>query len=108
MIAKKHPKSNSAIDDNAGADKKQKGASQHPSSSRSRSWALVASLLALGTIVARSSRPSEDYAVCSADRKIYTVDATHPNAQCIVVRDTIITDVGDLGVFHFPLNASFI
>ncbi|KIJ18210.1 hypothetical protein PAXINDRAFT_110729 [Paxillus involutus ATCC 200175] len=96
MIAKKHPKSNSAIDDNAGADKKQKGASQHPSSSRSRSWALVASLLALGTIVARSSRPSEDYAVCSADRKIYTVDATHPNVQCIVVRDTIITDVGDL------------
>ncbi|KAF9219325.1 hypothetical protein BS17DRAFT_789499 [Gyrodon lividus] len=88
--------SNSASNDNIEADKKPKGISQLPSSSHGRSWVLLASLLALGTIFVRSSRPLEDYAVCSVDSKIYTVDAAYPNVQCIVVKDTIIADVGDL------------
>ena len=29
---------------------------------------------------------------------IYTVDATNPTVQCIVVRDTRIADVGQLGL----------
>ncbi|KAF9238393.1 amidohydrolase family-domain-containing protein [Melanogaster broomeanus] len=59
-------------------------------------WTLLASLVALGMIFARSSCASEDYAVCSTDGKIYTVDAAHPHVQCLVVRDNIIADVGDL------------
>lgn len=75
-----------------------------PSSSRRfRSWLLLASFLALGTLLARSNRvpSSGDYAVCSTAGKIYTVDTSHPNVQCIVVRETLIADVGDLGMFSY-------
>ena len=39
------------------------------------------------------------YALCSGDRKIYTVDDNNSRAECIVVNGTSIIYVGDLGVF---------
>jgi len=63
------------------------------------SWSL-ALLLALGATWFKNESHSLDYAVCSPNNKIYTVDAELPNVQCIVVHDTIIADVGDLGVYR--------
>ena len=57
---------------------------------------LVACLLALGALLV-SRAPPKDYALCSPDRKIYTVDTAHPNVECIVVSNTTIADLGDLG-----------
>ncbi|KIJ60432.1 hypothetical protein HYDPIDRAFT_189993 [Hydnomerulius pinastri MD-312] len=98
-MAKKHTKSKNASANSVKANKQPEQPKDLlvPSSSRRfRSWALLASLLVLGTILTRSSRSSEDYAVCSAAGKIYTVDTAHSNVQCIVVRDSLIADVGDL------------
>jgi hypothetical protein len=66
------------------------------------SWSL-ALLAALGATAATVTwlKPvthSSDYAVCSANRTIYTVDPGLPNVQCIVVHDTLISDIGDLGI----------
>ena len=59
---------------------------------------LVASLLALAAVFAVSNAPpTQDYALCSPGGKIYTVDAAHPNVECIVVSSTTIVDVGSLG-----------
>ncbi|KAL4063973.1 amidohydrolase family-domain-containing protein [Scleroderma yunnanense] len=63
-----------------------------------RSWALIAgAALGLATLSAKwSTQPSTDYAVCSMNDSIYTVDTANPTVQCIVVHDTRITDVGQL------------
>ncbi|KAG9311010.1 amidohydrolase family-domain-containing protein [Chiua virens] len=59
--------------------------------------ALVAFLLVvLGAVLTVTRPTSKDYALCSLDGRIYTVDAAHPNVQCIVVSNTTITDVGSL------------
>jgi hypothetical protein len=58
---------------------------------------LVACLLAFGALLVTRARPSQDYALCSLGGKIYTVDTAHPNVECIVVSNTTIADVGDLG-----------
>ncbi|KAG1744674.1 amidohydrolase family-domain-containing protein [Suillus paluster] len=60
-----------------------------------RSWPL-ALLVALGSTWLRPQTHSLDYAVCSANSKIYTVDSDIPNIQCIVVHDTLIVDTGDI------------
>lgn len=60
------------------------------------SWPL-ALLLALGVTWFKPETHSSDYAVCSPNNKIYTVDTDHPNVQCIVVHDTLIADIGDIG-----------
>ena len=58
----------------------------------------VAVLLAFGAVLAGSRvSPLQDYALCSPAGKIYTVDAAHPNVECIVVSNTTIADVGPLG-----------
>ena len=65
-----------------------------------RAWVLVAAAafaLALGTLSKWSTQQTTDYAVCSMSNAIYTVDAVNPTVQCIVVRDTRIADVGQLG-----------
>lgn len=70
-------------------------------SSSFRLRAFVALLLAFGAVLAISRpRASQDYAICSSGRKIYTVDTAHPNVECIVVSNTTIADVGDLGGHH--------
>lgn len=69
---------------------------------------------------------SLDYAVCSTNRTIYTVDLDLPNIQCIVVHDSLISDTGDLedvtlrwrdrwwseiplaGVIHLPWPFNFL
>lgn len=69
---------------------------------------------------------SLDYAVCSTNRTIYTVDLDLPNVQCIVVHDSLISDTGDLedvtlrwrdrwwseiplaGVIHLPWPFNFL
>jgi hypothetical protein len=67
------------------------------------SWSLAALFVALGVTGAavtwrhKPETHSLDYAVCSANRTIYTVDLDLPNVQCIVVHDTFISDTGDLG-----------
>ncbi|KAG2125151.1 amidohydrolase family-domain-containing protein [Suillus clintonianus] len=67
-----------------------------------RSWLtrsrFLALLVALGATVTwlKPETHSLDYAVCSANRKVYTVDSDLPNVQCIVVHDTLISDTGDL------------
>lgn len=90
------------------------------------SWSL-ALLAALGATAATVTwlKPvthSSDYAVCSANRTIYTVDPGLPNVQCIVVHDTLISDIGDLeditlrwrsemplaGVIHLPWPFDFL
>ncbi|KAG8215284.1 amidohydrolase family-domain-containing protein [Butyriboletus roseoflavus] len=64
---------------------------------RFRFRTLVAFLLAFGALLALSrAPPSRDYALCSPDHKIYTVDTAHPNVECIVVSNTSIADVGNL------------
>ncbi|KAG0707174.1 amidohydrolase family-domain-containing protein [Suillus ampliporus] len=60
-----------------------------------RSWPL-ALLVVLGTTWLRPETHSLDYAVCSVNSKIYTVDSDFPNVQCIIVHDTLIVDTGDL------------
>lgn len=75
----------------------------HPSSSphHFRLRAIVVSLLAFGAALVIGRAPtSQHYALCSPGRKIYTVDTAHPNVECIVVSNTTITDVGDLGEHH--------
>jgi len=62
------------------------------------SWPL-ALLLALGATWFKPETHSLDYAVCSANNKIYTVDTDLPNVQCIVVHDTLIADTGDIGAY---------
>ncbi|KAH0834031.1 amidohydrolase family-domain-containing protein [Lanmaoa asiatica] len=70
-------------------------------SHRFRFKLLVPSLIAFGALLAVSrAPPSQDYALCSPGGKIYTVDAAHPNVECIVVSNTTIVDVGDLGAHH--------
>ena len=78
------------------ADSKQPA---EPSSShRFRFRPLVACVLAFGALLAVSrASPSQDYALCALGGKIYTVDTAHPNVECIVVSNTTIADVGDLG-----------
>ncbi|KAG1810276.1 amidohydrolase family-domain-containing protein [Suillus plorans] len=65
-----------------------------------RSWPLALSVAlgaAGGTLTWLKHEPhSLDYAVCSANRTIYTVDSDLPNVQCIFVHDTLISDTGDL------------
>ncbi|KAG1777861.1 amidohydrolase family-domain-containing protein [Suillus placidus] len=65
---------------------------------RSRPLALLVALAATGATVTwlKPETHSLDYAVCSANRTIYTVDSDLPNVQCIVVHDTLISDAGDL------------
>ncbi|KAG1731424.1 amidohydrolase family-domain-containing protein [Suillus lakei] len=64
-----------------------------------RSWplALLVALGATGVTVTwlKPETHSLDYAVCSANHTIYTVDSDLPNVQCIVVHDTLIADTGD-------------
>lgn len=66
-----------------------------------RSWplALSVALGAAGVTLTwlKPETHSLDYAVCSANRTIYTVDSDLPNVQCIFVHDTLISDTGDLG-----------
>lgn len=94
------------------------------------SWSL-ALLVALGVAGATVTRHkpethSLDYAVCSTNRTIYTVDVDLPNVQCIVVHDSLISDTGDLedvtlrwrdrwwseiplaGVIHLPWPFNFL
>ncbi|KAG2052126.1 hypothetical protein BDR06DRAFT_958191 [Suillus hirtellus] len=65
-----------------------------------RSWPLALSVAlgaAGGTLTwFKPETHSLDYAVCSANRTIYTVDSDLPNVQCIFVHDTLISDTGDL------------
>ncbi|KAG2068318.1 hypothetical protein BDR04DRAFT_1232852 [Suillus decipiens] len=65
-----------------------------------RSWplALLFALGATGATVTwfKPETHSLEYAVCSANRTIYTVDSDLPNVQCIVIHDTLILDTGDL------------
>lgn len=68
------------------------------------SWSL-ALLVALGVTGAtvtwhKPETHSLDYAVCSTNRTIYTVDLDLPNVQCIVVHDSLISDTGDLGTYE--------
>jgi len=60
--------------------------------------AAAAIAIALGALSKWSTQQTTDYAVCSTSNNIYTVDAANPTAQCIVVRDTRIADVGQLGL----------
>lgn len=94
------------------------------------SWSL-ALLVALGVAGAtvtwhKPETHSLDYAVCSTNRTIYTVDVDLPNVQCIVVHDSLISDTGDLedvtlrwrnrwwseiplaGVIHLPWPFNFL
>ncbi|KAG1736242.1 hypothetical protein EDB19DRAFT_1722436, partial [Suillus lakei] len=61
-----------------------------------RSWplALLVALGATGVTVTWLKPEAHflEYAVCSANRTIYTVDSDLPNVQCIVVHDTLIAD----------------
>ncbi|KAG1731420.1 hypothetical protein EDB19DRAFT_1738028 [Suillus lakei] len=61
-----------------------------------RSWplALLVVLGATGVTVTWLKPEAHflEYAVCSANRTIYTVDSDLPNVQCIVVHDTLIAD----------------
>ncbi|KAG2107672.1 amidohydrolase family-domain-containing protein [Suillus discolor] len=65
-----------------------------------RSWplALLVALGAAGGTLTwfKPETHSLDYAVCSVNRTIYTVDSDLPNVQCIFVHDTLISDTGDL------------
>ncbi|KAH7882126.1 amidohydrolase family-domain-containing protein [Phlebopus sp. FC_14] len=54
-----------------------------------RKWTLLPSL-------SWSMANSEDYALCSLDNKVYTVDAVNPNVQCIVIHQGLIADLGNL------------
>jgi predicted amidohydrolase YtcJ len=87
---------------------------------------LVALAATGATVFWKFETYSLDYAVCSANRTIYTVDSHVPNVQCIVVRDTLISDIGDLeditlrwrdrqwseiplaGVIHLPWPFNFL
>lgn len=71
---------------------------QPASPHRSRLRPLGAGLLAIAAVLTVGrAPPSQDYALCSLGSKIYTVDTAHPNVECIVVSNTTIADVGDLG-----------
>ena len=65
-----------------------------------RPWVFVAAAaLAFGTLSSKwSTQQSTDYAVCSMSNNIHTVDAANPTVQCIVIRDSRIADVGQLGL----------
>lgn len=77
---------------------------------QNRSWwatswflALLVALGVTGATVTWHHKPethSLDYAVCSTNRTIYTVDLDLPNVQCIVVHDSLISDTGDLGTYE--------
>ncbi|KIK37222.1 hypothetical protein CY34DRAFT_776606 [Suillus luteus UH-Slu-Lm8-n1] len=103
---------------------------------QNRSWwatswflALLVALGVTGATVTWHHKPethSLDYAVCSTNRTIYTVDLDLPNVQCIVVHDSLISDTGDLeditlrwrdrwwseiplaGVLHLPWPFNFL
>ncbi|KAG1807812.1 amidohydrolase family-domain-containing protein [Suillus subaureus] len=95
---------------------------------RSRPLALLVALGATAATVTwlKPETHSLDYAVCSANSTIYTVDSDLPNVQCIVVHDTLISDTGDLedvtlrwrgrwwseiplaGVIHLPWPFNFL
>ncbi|EGO20377.1 hypothetical protein SERLADRAFT_363652 [Serpula lacrymans var. lacrymans S7.9] len=73
---------------------------------RYRIWTLLAAFLALAVFFKIDRNPSNDYAVCSESNKIYTVDALQPRVQCVVVRDSRVLDVGDLGTTSKTLLAT--
>lgn len=60
--------------------------------------------LTLAIVLKRPSQLTKEYAVCSMSNKIYTMDFAHPNVQCIVMHDTRVVDVGDLGLSPLPSN----
>ena len=81
-----------------GRNKKNKNVDKSSPSPVFRPWVLVtAAALTLGTLSKWPTQQTTDYAVCSTSNNIYTVDAANPTVQCIVVRDTRIADVGQLG-----------
>lgn len=101
MLAESANISGSTLSGYTMASAKQLPAEAHRPPPRSRFTALFAFLLAFGALLAVSrAPPSQDYALCSLGRKIYTVDIAHPNVECIVVSNTTIADVGDLGGYH--------
>ncbi|KAH7924458.1 hypothetical protein BV22DRAFT_1013302 [Leucogyrophana mollusca] len=61
-------------------------------------WPLLAALAAAGVffVAADNTLTSNSYAVCSPSRKIYTVDSSRPQVECILVRDSLVADTGDL------------
>jgi len=84
---------------NGGSKGNNENFDRSPPSPVFRPWVLVtAAALALSALSKWSTQQTSDYAVCSTSNNIYTVDAANPTAQCIVVHDTRIADVGQLGL----------
>ncbi|EIW76728.1 hypothetical protein CONPUDRAFT_139452 [Coniophora puteana RWD-64-598 SS2] len=64
--------------------------------SRSR-WPALAALVAGLTFAFKLVQyQSHDYTICSSNGAIYTVNPDLPNVQCILVKDSVIADVGNL------------
>lgn len=75
--------------------------------SKSIRWSFVAAGIALACLSwnSYSTFPTE-YAVCSSDGAIHTVDEANPIAECILVSRDRIKAVGSKGTFNKAFGAS--
>jgi hypothetical protein len=68
---------------------------------------LLLVLPTLATLAPRWFHGGDSYAVCSAEGEgVYTVDATQPRVQCILVRGQHIQATGSLGSYRSTQSAS--